>query len=187
MTIERIGERLRRHRLAAGKTLAEVAAAAGVSTGFLSQAERNLTGVSISSLANIARALDVPLRLLFDQPAQTDADTRQGRRQPYAIEGRRQTYERLSSSFPGSVINAVKLTMPPGYQSETVSHDGDEFVYVLSGRVRYAVGDRAYVLGPGDSLHFPGRDTHDISVVGDEPVEVISVGTLPIFDDGAAT
>lgn len=181
--IERIGEKLRRHRRAAGKTLAEVASAAGVSTGFLSQAERNLTGVSISSLANIARALDVPLRRLFDQPAQTEADTRQGRRQAYAIEGRRQTYERLSTTFPGSVINAVKLTMPPGYRSETVTHEGDEFVYVLSGRVRYTVGERAYVLGPGDSLHFAGSDTHDIAVVGDEPVAVISVGTLPIFDD----
>lgn len=181
--IERIGEKLRRHRLDAGKTLAEVAAAAGVSAGFLSQAERNLTGVSISSLASIARALDVPLRQLFDQPAQSAPDTRQGQRQPYAIEGRRQIYERLSTTFPGSVINAVKLTMPPGYQSETVSHEGDEFVYVLSGRVRYAVGGRDYVLGPGDSLHFPGCDTHDISVVGNEPVEVISVGTQPIFDD----
>jgi transcriptional regulator with XRE-family HTH domain len=183
MTVERIGERLRRHRRAAGRTLAEVASAAGVSTGFLSQAERNLTGVSISSLANIARALDVPLRQLFDQPAQAQPDSRQGRRQAYAIEGKRQRYERLSTTFPGSVINAVKLTMPPGYQSETVSHEGDEFVYVLSGRVRYAVGGEAYVLGPGDSLHFPGRNTHDISVIGDEPVEVISVGTLPIFDD----
>jgi len=183
MTVERIGEKLRRHRLSAGKTLAEVAGAAGVSTGFLSQAERNLTGVSISSLANIARALEVPLRQLFDQPPQAQPDSRQGHRQAYAIEGRRQSYERLSTTFPGSVINAVKMTMPPGYQSETVSHDGDEFVYVLSGRVRYAVGGDTYVLGPGDSLHFPGRDTHDISVVGDDPVEVISVGTLPIFDD----
>ncbi|MBN9526911.1 MAG: helix-turn-helix transcriptional regulator [Alphaproteobacteria bacterium] len=183
MTVERIGERLRRHRRAAGRTLAEVAAAAGVSTGFLSQAERNLTGVSISSLANIARALDVPLRQLFDQPTQDRPDTRQGLRQAYAIEGRRQTYERLSTTFPGSVINAVKLTMPSGYQSEAVSHDGDEFVYVLSGQVRYLVGDDSYVLGPGDSLHFPGHTKHDIRVVGDGPAEVISVGTLPIFDD----
>lgn len=187
MSTDRIGERLRRYRRAARKTLLEVATEAGLSAGFLSQAERNLSGVSLSSLANIAKALNVPLRQLIDQPEQRSADSHAGQRQIYSTIDRGQRYERLSSSFPGSQINAVKMCLPPGYESETVSHDGDEFVYVLSGRVRYRVGEIDYVLRPGDSLHFDGRVSHDLANVGDETAEMVSIGTLALFDDPPAT
>lgn len=70
MTVDRIGERLRRYRRAAKKTLHQVASESGLTASFLSQAERNLTGVSISSLANIAKSLNIPLNALFEQPAQ---------------------------------------------------------------------------------------------------------------------
>ncbi|MDX4015022.1 XRE family transcriptional regulator [Pseudomonas aeruginosa] len=68
MTVDRIGERLRRYRRAAKKTLHQVASESGLTASFLSQAERNLTGVSIPSLANIAKSLNIPLNALFDQP-----------------------------------------------------------------------------------------------------------------------
>jgi transcriptional regulator with XRE-family HTH domain len=181
--MDQIGERLRRYRRAAKKTLLEVASQAGLSVGFLSQAERNLSGVSISSLANIARALNVPLRLLIDQPEQQAPDSHAGQRRSYTTVDRGQSYERLSSSFPGSQINAVKMCLPVGYASETVSHDGDEFVYVLAGCVRYSLAGTDYLLQPGDSLHFDGRQQHSLTNAGTVPVEAVSVGTLPIFDD----
>lgn len=62
MTVDRIGERLRRYRRAAKKTLHQVASESGLTASFLSQAERNLTGVSISSLANIAKSLNTTNR-----------------------------------------------------------------------------------------------------------------------------
>lgn len=117
MTVDRIGERLRRYRRAAKKTLHQVASESGLTASFLSQAERNLTGVSISSLANIAKSLNIPLNALFDQPAQPQPDSHEGERVRYTIEGQPLAYERLSSSFPGNLINAVKMNMPVGYQS----------------------------------------------------------------------
>ncbi len=101
MTVDRIGERLRRYRRAANKTLNQVAKESGLTASFLSQAERNLTGVSISSLANIAKSLGVPLNSLFDQPTQAQPDSHQGERVRYTIEGQPLAYERLSTSFPG--------------------------------------------------------------------------------------
>ncbi|HEK0939064.1 TPA: cupin domain-containing protein [Pseudomonas aeruginosa] len=88
MTVDRIGERLRRYRRAAKKTLHQVASESGLTASFLSQAERNLTGVSISSLANIAKSLNIPLNALFDQPAQPQPDSHEGERVRYTIEGR---------------------------------------------------------------------------------------------------
>lgn len=183
MSMERIGERLRRYRREARKTLLDVASEAGLSVGFLSQAERNLSGVSISSLANIAKALNVPLRLLIDQPEQRSPDSHAGQRRRYGTVDRGQTYERLSSRFPGSQINAVKMCLPVDYVSEAVAHDGDEFVYVLAGSVRYCVGGVDYLLQAGDSLHFDGRHSHFLANVGTVAAEMVSVGTLPIFDD----
>ncbi len=154
MTVDRIGERLRRYRRAAKKTLHQVASESGLTASFLSQAERNLTGVSISSLANIAKSLNIPLNALFDQPAQPQPDSHEGERVRYTIEGQPLAYERLSSSFPGNLINAVKMNMPVGYQSELISHEGAEFSYVLSGQIVYTIEGRQYPLGAGDSVHF---------------------------------
>ncbi|CAB3759962.1 hypothetical protein LMG29660_03841 [Burkholderia puraquae] len=179
----RIGQRIRRLRREAKKTLLEVATEAKLSVGFLSQVERHLTGISLSSLVNVAKALNVPLGALIDQPRQTQPDSHEGRRKPYALDARSQWYERLSTTFDGSQINALKVQMMAGYRSEWVAHGGDEFVYVLAGRICYTVGKKNYPLSPGDSLHFDASKRHRVANVGDGPAEVIAVGTLPLFDD----
>ncbi|WP_072437546.1 MULTISPECIES: helix-turn-helix domain-containing protein [Burkholderia] len=184
--IMRIGQRIRRLRREAKKTLLEVATEAKLSVGFLSQVERHLTGISLSSLVNVAKALGVPLGALIDQPRQAQPDSHEGSREPYAVDSASQWYERLSTTFDGSQINAVKVQMMEGYRSEWVSHGGDEFVYVLTGRICYTVGKKDYPLAPGDSLHFDARKRHRVANVGDGPAELIVVGTLPLFDDSCA-
>lgn len=185
MTVDRIGERLRRYRRAAKKTLNEAASESGLTASFLSQAERNLTGISISSLANIAKSLGVPMNALFDQPPQPQPDSHQGERVRYAIEGQPLAYERLSSSFPGNQINAVKMNMPVGYQSELISHEGAEFAYVLSGQIVYTIEGRQYSLGVGDSVHFDAGKPHRLANVGSDVAEVLTVTTMALFDDHA--
>lgn len=182
MSDETLGQRLRKHRRASGKTLVEVARESGLSAGFLSQAERDITGVSLSSLANIAKSLGVSASTLFESPRQDAPDSHQGQRESYTVANLPQRYERLSTTFSGSVLNAVKLTLPPGYTSEVVAHGGDEFVYVLSGSVSYRVGGREYRLGTGDSLHFDPQQKHAIHNDSSQQTELISVGTLPLFD-----
>lgn len=181
--INRIGQRIRRLRRESKMTLLEVATASNLSVGFLSQVERNLTGISISSLANVAKALDVPLGALLEHPRQEQPDSHEGRRESYAVGPMRQRYERLSTTFEGSLLNAVKVVMMEGYSSEWVAHGGDEFVYVLSGQLRYTLGKKDYLLSAGDSLHFDAQRRHRVMNVGAGPAEVIAVGTLQLFDD----
>jgi transcriptional regulator with XRE-family HTH domain len=184
--INHIGQRIRRLRRESKMTLLEVATASSLSVGFLSQVERNLTGISISSLVNVAKALQVPLGTLLEHPRQAQPDSHEGRRESYQVGPMRQKYERLSTTFDGSMLNAVKVQMMEGYTSEWVAHGGDEFVYVLSGRVRYTVRRKNYELTAGDSLHFDAQHRHRVVNVGPGPAEVIAVGTLPLFDDGHA-
>lgn len=181
--IMHIGQRIRRLRREAKMTLLEVASAANLSIGFMSQVERNLTGISISSLVNVAKALNVPLGVLVDQPRQEQPDSHQGARESYSLDDTQQRYERLSTTFNGSLLNAVKVQLLEGYRSEWVAHGGDEFVYVLSGQVSYAVGKKEYLLASGDSLHFDAQQQHRVTNLGDGVAELISVGTLQLFDD----
>jgi quercetin dioxygenase-like cupin family protein len=95
----------------------------------------------------------------------------------------RQRYERLSTTFKGSVLNAVKVRMMEGYCSEWIAHGGDEFVFVLSGQVRYTIRKKDYPLSAGDSLHFDAQQRHRVMNTGTRPAELIVVGTLPLFDD----
>lgn len=164
-------------------TLLEVATASKLSVGFLSQVERNLTGISISSLVNVAKALSVPLGALLEHPRQAQPDSHEGRRESYRVGPMRQRYERLSTTFEGSLLNAVKVQMLEGYSSEWVAHGGDEFVYVLSGKVRYTLRKKDYVLAAGDSLHFNAQERHRVVNDGPGSAELIVVGTLPLFDD----
>ncbi|WP_116138439.1 cupin domain-containing protein [Trinickia diaoshuihuensis] len=184
--INHIGQRIRRLRRESKMTLLEVATASSLSVGFLSQVERNLTGISISSLVNVAKALSVPLGTLLEHPRQAQPDSHEGRRESYQVGPMRQKYERLSTTFSGSLLNAVKVQMMEGYSSEWVAHSGDEFVYVLSGKVRYTLRKKDYELTAGDSLHFDAQHRHRVVNVGPGPAELIAVGTLPLFDDGHA-
>jgi transcriptional regulator with XRE-family HTH domain len=183
MPTESLGERIRRLRRASGKTLQQVAGEAGLTAGFLSQVERGISGITLSSLAGIARAIGAPMPDLFATPGQPVPDSHAGRRRTFSPVDHGQSYERLSSAFPGSQLNAVKLTLPVGYRSERVAHGGDEFVYVLAGQVQYTLGDRPFPLGPGDALHFDGRQAHRLENLGRQPARLISVGTLALFPD----
>lgn len=180
---KRVGERIRALRRSQGKTLKQVAAQSGLSVGFLSQLERNLTGMTLSSMVNVAKALNVPLKDLVTQPEQLAMDSHQGQRKVYSIEDSSPRYERLSTVFPGSRMHAVKILVPLGYKSEFVSHAGEEFLYMLSGSVEYTVGDETYLLEAGDSLHFDASHPHRFANVGESIVEVLWAGTLPLFEE----
>lgn len=184
MTDKHVGERIRTLRRGRGMTLQEVAAQTGLTASFLSQMERNLTGVTLSSLASVAKALGVPLREIVAQPAQTTPDTHQGKRQDYSVESVSLHYERLSTSFPGSRLNSLKIRVPKQYSSGFESHEGEELLFVLSGGIEYTVDHKTYRLGAGDSMHIDSRRSHQIANEGDATAEILWTSTLPVFDDG---
>ncbi len=185
MGMSELGSTIRARRHQIKKTLVQIAEETGLTAGFLSQLERNQTSPSISSLVVIAQALDIAVSDLVEQPAQTLPDTYQGQRKPYSVINGQVSYERLSTVFPGSQVHSVKFTMPMGYKSETVSHEGDEMVFVLSGKVEYTVGMERYVLNVGDSLHFDANIPHSVEALlhQNQQAELIWVGTAKLFED----
>jgi quercetin dioxygenase-like cupin family protein len=174
---------MRARRRDNGLTLTDLSRLTGLSIGFLSQVERDITAPSLSSLALIARALDARVHDFIREPPPVAHHHRDDASGAFAIDEGTLSYERLSGSFPGKRLNAIRMDVPAGYRSEDTSHEGEEFVFVLSGAIRYVLGDRAVDLAAGDSLHFAARERHRVQNLGDAPAIVLTVVTQDLFGE----
>jgi len=178
-----LAERLRNRRKELGLTLKEVADAAGLSVGFISQVERGLTAPSLSSLVSISKILGNEISEFLEQPRSEASYTKHERRKPYQIEGQQLAYERISSSFPGQTIHSVIIHMPPGYRSEQISHEGEEMEFILQGSATSELEGEVVVLHAGDSVHYPSTKPHGLWNHTDKETIVLWVGTMDIFGE----
>lgn len=176
-----IGSAIRMRRRHLHLTLKEVSERAGLSAGFLSQVERNITAPSLSSLASIANVLEVGLNYFLSTPEEVEPVTREKTRKYFSVNGSPVQYARLNREFPGSQLNSVFCRIPPGYFFERVSHVGEEFIYILSGEIFLRVGDETYDLHSGDAIHFDATIPHQWGNRGTEECLCLVVGTMPLF------
>ncbi|MBC7097579.1 cupin domain-containing protein [Candidatus Bipolaricaulota bacterium] len=180
---ERIGERLAALRRARGLTLTELAARCGLSASFLSQVERGVSAPSIVSLYRICQGLGIPVSQVLPEPGQGGSPVRQHSSQPpLRISEKGATYLYLSGDFPGRGLEALINEFPPGYRHPMAGHDGEEFGYVLSGDLALTIEDRTYMLGPGDSFHFPARRPHSYHTR--QGAKVLIVSTQRFIEGG---
>ena len=164
-----VGPRLRGLRQERGATLAEVAAATGISTSTLSRLEGGQRKPTLELLLPLARQYQVAIDDLIGSPAVGDP-----RVERESFEHGGHTFEPLSRQGPEAGIQAYKVTFPAGPSAETPLqvHDGYEWAYVLSGRLRLRLGPHDVVLGAGEAAEFDTRVPHSLGNAGDEPLEV---------------
>jgi quercetin dioxygenase-like cupin family protein len=164
-------------------TLKEVAHGAGLSTGFISQVERNLVTPSLSSLAAIATVLEVPMAELLPE-VKGSASTRNAQRPIYKVGAETEMgYERLTTSFAGSLLNGVIIHEEPGHRSEPIRHEGEEMFFVLRGAISVEVEGERIVLNEGDSLHFSSRRRHSTWNHATARATILHVCTMDVFGD----
>lgn len=180
---EELGGRLRARRKAIGKTMQQVADEAGLTIGFISQIERGLSTPSLASLYNVAQALDATVDMFVSKaPARTHSlVSHAGQRQTYTVGGTERFYEFLERGFPDARLNACLSHVPPGHQSEMMSHEGEEFVYLVAGKMNYEVDGTSYILAAGDTLHFDSRRPHRGNNIGTDTAVELWVGTMQLF------
>jgi len=177
----KVGALIRARRRQQHMTLMELGEAAEVSVGYLSQVERDHATPSLGTLAQIARALGVSIDYFIATPAPHSALTREGERNRFSIDGSSIVYERLGADFPGNQLSSFIMTVPPGYRSETVAHEGEEILYVLEGSITQRLDNEEMVMNAGDSLHFRGNRPHAWSNHTDKPARLLWTGTLALF------
>lgn len=166
--LEQIGPRLRAARQERGLTLDELAGRAGMSTSTLSRLESGKRQASLELLVPLTRQLGIRIDDLVpaDQPdprVRRPSTTRHG-------------HVVAPLTRESSPVQTYKVTFPPADAApEPRVHDGFEWFYVLSGRIRLVLGDRELTLSRGEAVEFDTRTPHSISAVGARPAEVISI------------
>jgi transcriptional regulator with XRE-family HTH domain len=173
---------IRSQRRRLGFTQGQVAAKAGLSTAFLSQVERGHATPSLASIVAIAAALGKSPGYFLKQPISSEPQTLADKRGRFLIAAGGGEYERLSASFPGSVLNAIIIHVPPKYAGETQSHDGEELFYVIKGSIECTVDKRNYSLKEGDSIHYAATKPHSYGNKSSSGSVVLWTGTLGLFD-----
>ncbi|MEV5528938.1 helix-turn-helix domain-containing protein [Streptomyces prunicolor] len=164
-----VGPRLRRIRKEKGATLAGLSEATGISVSTLSRLESGLRKPSLELLLPIARAHQVPLDELVGAPAVRDPRVRA---EPIVRGGR--THWPLTRQ-PGG-LQAYKVLEPQRtVEPDLRTHEGYEWLYVMSGRLRLLLGEHDVVLGPGEAAEFDTRVPHWFGSTGEGPVEFLSL------------
>jgi transcriptional regulator with XRE-family HTH domain len=160
----RIGAQLKAARLAARKTIAEVAEQSGLTKGFVSKLERDLANVSVASLIRLCEALDVSVGSLFQ--ASKGEVVRRGAYPPINFGGSR-VKEYLLTPFGEKRMQAILSDIEPGGGSgdEPYSLPADvEFVFVLAGQLQLTVAGEQVTLEQGDAYTFPASTKHTFRV-----------------------
>jgi transcriptional regulator with XRE-family HTH domain len=166
-----IGPRLRALRQHRRSTLAQLSQATGISVSTLSRLESGQRKATLELLLPLARVHQVPLDELVGAPPTGDPRIHP---RPFTRQGI--TYILLSRR-PGGP-QAFKQVIPAGVRTgepELRTHEGYDWVYVLSGRLRLVLGDREVLLEAGEAAEFDTRTPHWFGNPGPEPVEVLGL------------
>ena len=178
---EGIGTEVRRLRKSLDLTVAELGTAAGISAGMLSKIENASISPSLATLDALAKALNVPVSRLF-------AESEERRDCSFVKAGsgvrieRRGTkaghqYDLLGHSLAGELgVEPYLITLKKDAVPYTnFRHAGVEFLYMLSGKVRYRHADRTYLMEPGDALFFDAAARHGPEELVETPMQYLSI------------
>jgi transcriptional regulator with XRE-family HTH domain len=177
-----LGSSIRALRAAEGRTLADVAGAAGVSISLLSQVERGLIDPSLDSLRDIAEALaTTPFALLRNGSARSRV-VRRAERLRLTLPDREYEYELLSPALHGA-FEVGEWTLQPGRSSseERRVHTGEEGTLILEGRVLFEAGDERFELAEGDYVAFDARTPHRVTALGAHAARGLFIICPPSF------
>ncbi|WP_027944955.1 helix-turn-helix domain-containing protein [Amycolatopsis taiwanensis] len=170
-----VGSRLRAARQARQLTIEEVAGVTGLTKGFLSRVERDLTSPSVATLITLCDVLHVPIGSLFETP---DVQLVRGGTGAKVNLGGVSVEERLLTPRGESRVQVIRSVI------DSEGHGGDDLyavaadvdvLHVLRGRIIVRFSDEEWELTQGDSLTFNGHEPHTWRVVSDDGAEVIWV------------
>jgi transcriptional regulator with XRE-family HTH domain len=168
----RVRRRLRELRTQRGLTLEEVATRADIDVSTLSRLESGKRRLALDHLPRLASALSVTTDDLLRAPDAEDPRVKGTAHTHHGV-----TYWPLTNSGPAGGLHAFKIRVsarrrtPP---DELPVHDGQDWMYVLSGRMRLILGERDFTIKPGEAVEFSTWTPHWFGAV-DGPVEAVAI------------
>ncbi|MBW1682523.1 MAG: helix-turn-helix transcriptional regulator [Deltaproteobacteria bacterium] len=173
-----IGKRLFKLRKDRGMTLKNLANETGLASRYISQVEKGEVIPPVSVILQLSRALEVDSSILLQEEK---ARAKKKSRDDYQKRTEDYTYETLTPESRHKHLKAFKIFIDPKAEHKGVSyqHLGEEFQYVLKGKVEVMVGENRNVLGPGECLHFNSSIVHRLRNVSSERAELLVVLYTP--------
>ncbi|KAF5061547.1 HTH-type transcriptional regulator PuuR [anaerobic digester metagenome] len=179
-----IGSRLRELRNKKKFSIAELSKISEVSTGLISQIERDLVVPSVVSLWRLANALETNINYFFEDKEKEDGILiRRGDHKIIVTHHNNSFYKLLSPTRPGHLLDMTEVRLEKGctYEKETLCHEGEECGYVLKGTLTVHLNGNEHVLYEGDSIYFSSSLPHKYINNTDEECISIWAMTPPFF------
>ena len=175
-----LGGKIRDLRQQYNLTQEELADRCELTKGYISQLENDLTSPSIATLVDILNALGTTLAEFFRE----DAEEKIVFTQDEYIEKRSDgmVWNWVIPNAQKNMMEPIILELLPGASSaEDFPHDGEEFGFVLEGKVRITLGKKVYVCKRGETFYYKANTTHCLSNAGKTSAKVLWISAPPNF------
>jgi len=160
----KVGSQLNKIRKEKGFSIAKLSTLSGVSTGLISQIEREMVVPSVVSLWRLAKALDADISYFFDEETHNDRQIiRSGEHRKIITEKGTASYEMLGSNANDRMLDMCIVRLSPGEEydeNDLATHEGEECGYVVEGVLTVHFRDTDYTLNKGDSIYFKSAQPH---------------------------
>ena len=175
-----IGSKIKQLRTFYGLTQEELADRCELTKGYISQLENDLTSPSISTLTDILSTLGSSLKEFFDEE---DEDKIVFHPDDYFIkETEDYDFEWLVPNSQKNEMEPVIVTIKPGCKTDLdMPHEGQEFGYVLKGKITVVYGNKQYICKEGETFYFTTDKNHYLINSGSKQAVIIWVTSPPNF------
>jgi transcriptional regulator with XRE-family HTH domain len=181
----KIGDKVRELRQQKGYTLQDLTSKTGLSKPFLSQIENNRVIPPVGTLLRLARGLEVSMSHFFDGDVEQDKISIT-RPKDWVTVKRRPHQEKSDAGYIYTALETRKtnknmepylVEFPPQTTDDIVfmSHEGEEFLYVMEGRLEFRTVERIEVLEPGDSIYIESDLSHSFRRISETPARALAV------------
>lgn len=175
-----IGQRIKQLRIQNDLTLEELASRSELTKGFLSQLERNLTSPSVSTLEDILEALGTDLATFFKNSKESKVVFHKD--DCFIDEHDEFCIHWIVPNAQKNEMEPILLELHSGMDSMVVEpHDGEEFGYVLEGRVTLVYGEKEYPVKKGETFYITGKYRHYLKNMNKSDAKVLWITTPPRF------
>ena len=180
-TLARLGARIRSLREERGMKLKDLANSTGLSDAFVSRLERGQVSSSVANLIQIAQALDIGVSELFAAPQDQSRSHvtlhrhgDDGEDQSIPSTGYR--WRLFAGGMPNDDLEVFHLSFPRKNRMDLmVSHPGQEYCYVISGRIRFHVGAEVFDLSPGEGIFLNSELPHRADNISEDEARILMV------------
>ena len=186
----RVGVKLTTLRESLGLSVEQVAERSGCDAAVIEGLEAGELAPSLAPLIKITRALGCRLGTLLDDDAEigpvvtrageTDSVERLRSLETGTSDGGQLDFFSLAAGKTARHMEPFRIVVRPGGERSLSSHEGEEVIYVLEGRIVVEYGKDVHELGAGDSIYYDSVVPHQVRAAGAEAATIVAVVYAPI-------